>query len=408
MAHRSRLVSVLRVPVAAVAVAVAACSSSASGDPASTPSTKTGGPARGALGGPCQTDDDCADDAHRCLAPLANSSATKACVNPCGALDDCAPLFRTTYDITVPETEGRQGTDPQPNMWRSKTLARGIGCKPAGDKAGEPKFCQFVCPDLAAASTDGKGNIEGCACLPGYKPASDKRTCVVDTDVQCSIFSYATESQRTSLRERFGIESASVRCDACNSTMSFTDGFDCHSNRFLCDLDASLEGRCSEVISASELEGCILQSTNVSCDCRCPSVDACGPTSNGTDCACCTCTNNGKKTPRPVCSGDGSTPTPAPPSTGGGGTSPENTAAACTDGKDNDGDGYLDCDDKECCSVVNCSTKPGTFCGPHENTAAACTDGKDNDGDGYLDCNDRDCCAVVNCKAQPTTYCGKL
>ncbi|MCA9606839.1 MAG: hypothetical protein KC619_14635 [Myxococcales bacterium] len=41
-------------------------------------------------------------------------------------------------------------------------------------------------------------------------------------------------------------------------------------------------------------------------------------------------------------------------------TGPENTTAACTDGCDNDGDPYVDCDDFDCCSVVTCPM--GTAC----------------------------------------------
>ena len=32
-----------------------------------------------------------------------------------------------------------------------------------------------------------------------------------------------------------------------------------------------------------------------------------------------------------------------------------------------------------------------------ENTAAACQDRIDNDGDGYVDCRDQDCGAIVTC-----------
>ncbi len=41
-------------------------------------------------------------------------------------------------------------------------------------------------------------------------------------------------------------------------------------------------------------------------------------------------------------------------------TGPESTTAACTDGCDNDGDPYVDCDDFDCCSVVTCPM--GTAC----------------------------------------------
>lgn len=91
----------------------------------------------------------------------------------------------------------------------------------------------------------------------------------------------------------------------------------------------------------------------------------------------------------------------------GSGASGENTVAACKDAKDNDGDGYIDCDDAECCSLVDCSTKPTSYCAKSENTVSKCTDKKDNDGDGFIDCDDSNCCAVVDCKSQPASYCGK-
>ncbi|MCS6856528.1 MAG: hypothetical protein NZM37_02340, partial [Sandaracinaceae bacterium] len=77
----------------------------------------------------------------------------------------------------------------------------------------------------------------------------------------------------------------------------------------------------------------------------------------------------------------------------------ENTVEACTDGCDNDGDRYVDCQDRDCCGVVSCG--PTTYCGMRdagmrddancpsevgeESTVEACTDGCDNDGDRYVD-----------------------
>ena len=41
---------------------------------------------------------------------------------------------------------------------------------------------------------------------------------------------------------------------------------------------------------------------------------------------------------------------------------PENTAAACGDGCDNEADTFVDCDDRDCCPVrTDCAA--GTFCG---------------------------------------------
>ncbi len=101
---------------------------------------------------------------------------------------------------------------------------------------------------------------------------------------------------------------------------------------------------------------------------------------------------------------------------------PENTAAACSDGCNNDDDAFADCEDFDCCSVVSCA--PGTGCGDRsdagprpdaavtacatmgpEDTAAACGDGCDNDGNGFFDCGDFDCCRVVSCG--PSTACGR-
>jgi hypothetical protein len=41
---------------------------------------------------------------------------------------------------------------------------------------------------------------------------------------------------------------------------------------------------------------------------------------------------------------------------------PENTVAACSDGCDNDGDTYIDCNDFNCCTLVTCAK--GTACNP--------------------------------------------
>lgn len=103
-------------------------------------------------------------------------------------------------------------------------------------------------------------------------------------------------------------------------------------------------------------------------------------------------------------------------------TGPENTAAACSDGCDNDGDRFVDCNDFDCCSHVSCG--PTTSCGRAdagatadaavvtcattgpENTVEACSDGCDNDSDRFVDCNDFDCCGRVTCGA--STTCGRL
>lgn len=102
-----------------------------------------------------------------------------------------------------------------------------------------------------------------------------------------------------------------------------------------------------------------------------------------------------------------------------GASVPENTIATCMDGLDNDRDTYIDCNDFGCCDLVSC---PGTSsCGMRdggvdasttdaggassESTTLACTDGVDNDGDMYTDCDDFNCCDVVTCGS--ATSCGR-
>ena len=87
----------------------------------------------------------------------------------------------------------------------------------------------------------------------------------------------------------------------------------------------------------------------------------------------------------------------------------ESTPAACSDQCSNDGDPFVNCEDFDCCDVVNCpaDTACGAVCvlGP-EDTVATCTDECSNDGDTFIDCEDFDCCGVVVCP--PESACGAL
>ncbi len=58
----------------------------------------------------------------------------------------------------------------------------------------------------------------------------------------------------------------------------------------------------------------------------------------------------------------------------------------CDDGVDNDGDGFIDCDDPDCFGDPAC-----------EGDDEICDDGIDNDGDGRIDCDDLDCALAPNC-----------
>ncbi len=67
----------------------------------------------------------------------------------------------------------------------------------------------------------------------------------------------------------------------------------------------------------------------------------------------------------------------------------------CTDRKDDDGDGMVDCADADCRDDIACKVGSGP-----ENTNARCSDWFDNDGDGLIDCDDPDCegAGITVCK----------
>jgi hypothetical protein len=73
----------------------------------------------------------------------------------------------------------------------------------------------------------------------------------------------------------------------------------------------------------------------------------------------------------------------------------ENTPAACSDGIDNDCDGFRDCMDNNCSCIGTCP--PGRFapvgcmCHGTEDNTAACGDGIDNDCNSFIDCRDFSC-----------------
>lgn len=70
-----------------------------------------------------------------------------------------------------------------------------------------------------------------------------------------------------------------------------------------------------------------------------------------------------------------------------------NPMEVCNDGKDNDGDWYVDCADPDCLSFGNCGTCNLGGPGQPEFGTSACTDGIDDDCDGQIDCADEDCSA---------------
>ncbi len=65
----------------------------------------------------------------------------------------------------------------------------------------------------------------------------------------------------------------------------------------------------------------------------------------------------------------------------------------CTNGLDDDGDGFADCDDSDCAAEPSCLPPPNEI---------ACTNGFDDDLDGLTDCDDPDCFLNPACNIPPT------
>ena len=72
----------------------------------------------------------------------------------------------------------------------------------------------------------------------------------------------------------------------------------------------------------------------------------------------------------------------------------EATFEKCTDGIDNDNNGFVDCEDYSCSQHLDlsvrvaCQESVGETC---DQADAQCSDGVDNDADGFVDCVDWDC-----------------
>jgi hypothetical protein len=76
-----------------------------------------------------------------------------------------------------------------------------------------------------------------------------------------------------------------------------------------------------------------------------------------------------------------------------GGVCVGDASVLCSNGVDDDMDGYVDCDDSDC-STNGCVP----FCLP-EHDQSRCTDGLDNDMDGKTDCEDEQCLFNLNVSA---------
>lgn len=78
----------------------------------------------------------------------------------------------------------------------------------------------------------------------------------------------------------------------------------------------------------------------------------------------------------------------------------ENNLYTCSDGVDNDNNGFVDCGDNKCKATAACCPTPGQT----ETSEADCSDGIDNDCNGYTDCGDFSCWR----RGVGTEYCRRL
>lgn len=72
----------------------------------------------------------------------------------------------------------------------------------------------------------------------------------------------------------------------------------------------------------------------------------------------------------------------------------EDAAAACSNKKDDDGDGLIDCDDPDCFPTEAC-----------ERNANTCANGVDDDRNGPIDCQQESCKALPRCRDPVETAC---
>jgi hypothetical protein len=88
---------------------------------------------------------------------------------------------------------------------------------------------------------------------------------------------------------------------------------------------------------------------------------------------------------------------------GNGGVAEPAAERTCDDGNDNDCDGDADCDDPDCddricataANATGVCTAGACACAVNEDVEASCGDGRDNDCDGLADCADPSCRGVV-------------
>ncbi len=262
-------------------------------------------------------------------------------------------------------------------------------------------------------------------CSPTMRPEGSPATCRdgLDNDcngfADCDDFRCRTCENPTCLTNNqviLGRDAGTCTCMAAaeDTTAACSDGLDNDCDGFTDCQDFSCV---SCRVTVCQADGGIPRGDAGFCQCRSPDENTNATCSNGqdddcngfTDCQDFACSRADAGTVT-VC--DGGTP----PRDGGTcvPSGPENTAAACGDGIDNDCDRFTDCADFNCrsCAIPSCFRDGGVIlgdggtcmCRGTENTTAACMNGQDDDCDGFIDCRDFDCTradagAVTSCDA---------
>lgn len=239
---------------------------------------------------------------------------------------------------------------PPGNPDNYHTITISVKALPAHLKHGDtigacPTGCQIdetLCDDGDLCTSDN--------CLPdgscSYEPVNcdDVNPCTHDTCYPASGCEYDT---------------------TINNGVACNDGNDCTES------DSCNGGECS---GAPIPDCCVL---NSDCD-------------DSNSCTIDTCINNSCLNDQVVCDdGDDCTDDYCDPTLPEGSNcaslrTTEACADGCTDGIDNDSDGYVDCEDPDCADDTNCPE--------------ICTDGIDNDADGYVDCDDQECVILTDCQ----------
>jgi hypothetical protein len=267
-------------------------------------SAADGGAVTGTMGGPCNPDGTCGPGL-ACVGDLLVQNPERYCAPSCVTEADCQAFAQTSYAIGVPDTYTPIFGSTSSTDWKATKLVRGVGCASTAGTATGPKHCVFGCANFEAVAPDASGKLTLCYCLPGYrlKPGGG---CEFGSSHQCSIFSYGTDAMRKELLDRFGIQTQSPKCDACNSDFSSTNTIGCHSNEFFCDIrTAGLNGDCAELLTTQQFNQCVTQKTNFSCTCASSCADSADP-SAWLACygATCPCSATTAPLPAPSCAGD--------------------------------------------------------------------------------------------------------